>query len=95
MSILTRPLLRQGLSGVRSIHATAPARSAHGDYHVCLLLSRCLKTRLKPCNVLLQHLPFKFPGDKKGRFGAKVFVFLFTGFSIPFLASAYQLYVTV
>ncbi|KAL0949732.1 hypothetical protein HGRIS_009772 [Hohenbuehelia grisea] len=37
------------------------------------------------------HLPFAFPGNKKAAFGAKVFVYLLTGFSIPFIASAYQL----
>ncbi|KAF8812358.1 hypothetical protein BYT27DRAFT_7132867 [Phlegmacium glaucopus] len=37
------------------------------------------------------HLPFQFPGDKKFAFGAKVTLFLTFGFSIPFLASAYQL----
>jgi len=42
-----------------------------------------------------QHLPFQFPGDKKFAFGAKLTLFLTFGFSIPFLASAYQLYVVL
>jgi hypothetical protein len=38
-----------------------------------------------------QHLPFKWPGEKKGRFALKVFAYMFTGFSIPFLAAEYQM----
>ncbi|PPQ69565.1 hypothetical protein CVT26_001567 [Gymnopilus dilepis] len=41
------------------------------------------------------HLPFQWPGEKKVTFGAKVAVFLLTGFSIPFLASLYQLSVSL
>lgn len=41
----------------------------------------------------MQHLPFKFPGEKKFAFAAKLTLFLSFGFSIPFLAAAYQLYV--
>ncbi|KAG6813493.1 hypothetical protein H0H92_010518 [Tricholoma furcatifolium] len=38
------------------------------------------------------HLPFQFPGkNNKGAFGAKVFIFLATGFSIPFVAAKWQL----
>ncbi|KAH6914994.1 hypothetical protein BKA70DRAFT_1257652 [Coprinopsis sp. MPI-PUGE-AT-0042] len=37
------------------------------------------------------HLPFAWPGDKKVSFGTKLGVFLAFGFSIPFVASAYQL----
>jgi len=37
------------------------------------------------------HLPFQWPGEKKATFGAKVGVFLAFGFSIPFLAAAFQL----
>jgi len=37
------------------------------------------------------HLPFNFPGEKKAAFGFKVFTFLAAGFSIPILASFYQL----
>jgi hypothetical protein len=40
-----------------------------------------------------QHLPFKFPGDKKFAFAAKLTFFLAFGFSIPFIAAGYQLYV--
>ncbi|KAJ8502436.1 hypothetical protein ONZ45_g62 [Pleurotus djamor] len=61
---------RRSVSGFRSLHTTAVARSAGHDYH---------------------HLPFAWPGDKKVSFGTKVTVFLIAGFSIPFVASAYQL----
>ncbi|RDB22681.1 hypothetical protein Hypma_010294 [Hypsizygus marmoreus] len=37
------------------------------------------------------HLPFAWPGNKKAAFGAKVFLYLITGFSIPFIATKYQL----
>ncbi|TFK43620.1 hypothetical protein BDQ12DRAFT_718819 [Crucibulum laeve] len=37
------------------------------------------------------HLPFQLPGDKKAAFGAKLMVYLSVGFSIPFIASYYQL----
>jgi hypothetical protein len=41
----------------------------------------------------MQHLPFDFPGEKKFAFAVKLTLFLGFGFSIPFLAAAYQLYV--
>ncbi|KAF8913819.1 hypothetical protein CPB84DRAFT_1840614 [Gymnopilus junonius] len=37
------------------------------------------------------HLPFQWPGEKKLSFGVKLGIYLITGFSIPFIASAYQL----
>ncbi|KAH9482924.1 hypothetical protein JR316_0005024 [Psilocybe cubensis] len=37
------------------------------------------------------HLPFAWPGQKKAAFGAKVAVYLTFGFSIPFIASWYQI----
>ncbi|PPQ92375.1 hypothetical protein CVT25_008725 [Psilocybe cyanescens] len=37
------------------------------------------------------HLPFQWPGEKKATFGAKVAVYLAFGFSIPFIASYYQI----
>ena len=42
---------------------------------------------------IMQHLPFQFPGERKFAFAAKLTLFLASGFSIPFLAAAYQLYV--
>ena len=42
---------------------------------------------------IMQHLPFQFPGEKKFAFAVKLTLFLTSGFSIPFLAAAYQLYV--
>lgn len=41
----------------------------------------------------MQHLPFQFPGEKKFAFAVKLTIFLASGFAIPFVASAYQLYV--
>lgn len=41
----------------------------------------------------MQHLPFKFPGERKFAFAVKLTLFLTTGFAIPFVAAAYQLYV--
>ncbi|EIW82391.1 hypothetical protein CONPUDRAFT_153272 [Coniophora puteana RWD-64-598 SS2] len=37
------------------------------------------------------HLPFALPGKNRLGFGVKVFAYLITGFSIPFVAAAYQL----
>ncbi|KAG5716535.1 hypothetical protein E4T56_gene16325 [Termitomyces sp. T112] len=37
------------------------------------------------------HLPFQFPGKNKAPFAAKVFVYLATGFAIPFVAAKWQL----
>ncbi|KAF9247215.1 hypothetical protein BU15DRAFT_70049 [Melanogaster broomeanus] len=37
------------------------------------------------------HLPFAFPGKNRAAFGAKLTVFLLTGFSIPFAAVFFQL----
>ncbi|KAF8897451.1 hypothetical protein BD779DRAFT_1667429 [Infundibulicybe gibba] len=37
------------------------------------------------------HFPFQMPGDKKAGFGFKVVVYMASGFSLPFLASAWQL----
>jgi hypothetical protein len=39
-----------------------------------------------------QHIPFNYEGSK-AVFGVKVAVFLLSGFSIPFAASYYQMYV--
>lgn len=39
-----------------------------------------------------QHIPFNYEGSK-AVFGVKVAVFLLSGFSIPFVASYYQMYV--
>jgi len=38
------------------------------------------------------HLPFQWPGEKKGIFAAKLFAFLGTGFAIPFAAAKWQLH---
>ncbi|KAF8351541.1 hypothetical protein F5887DRAFT_938029 [Amanita rubescens] len=39
-----------------------------------------------------KHFPFDLPTQKnKGIFGLKLFLFMASGFSIPFIASAYQL----
>jgi hypothetical protein len=40
---------------------------------------------------LVQHLPFQFPGERKALFGFKLFLYMASGFSIPFLAARYQL----
>jgi len=37
-----------------------------------------------------KHIPFNYEGSK-AVFGAKVAIFLLTGFSIPFVASYYQI----
>ncbi|PFH51436.1 hypothetical protein AMATHDRAFT_3092 [Amanita thiersii Skay4041] len=37
------------------------------------------------------HLPFNFPGEKKGVFAIKLFAFMASGFSIPLIAAGYQL----
>ncbi|KAI6152000.1 hypothetical protein BKA82DRAFT_19574 [Pisolithus tinctorius] len=37
------------------------------------------------------HLPFQFPGNKRAAFAFKLSAFLISGFSIPFLAAAFQL----
>ncbi|KAF4574883.1 hypothetical protein EYR40_005380 [Pleurotus pulmonarius] len=67
LSVVAR---RVAVAGVRSIHTTAPVRSAGHDYH---------------------HLPFAWPGNKKTAFGLKLTSFLLFGFSIPVVASVYQL----
>ena len=38
---------------------------------------------------VMQHIPFNY--DKKVPFAIKTFLYLSTGFSIPFIASYYQL----
>ncbi|KAJ4466504.1 hypothetical protein J3R30DRAFT_2269729 [Lentinula aciculospora] len=37
------------------------------------------------------HLPFAWPHDKKASFALKLVAYLGFGFSIPFIAGAYQL----
>ncbi|KAF8221728.1 hypothetical protein L208DRAFT_1326336 [Tricholoma matsutake] len=37
------------------------------------------------------HLPFQFPGKRKALFGFQLFVYMASGFSIPFLAARHQL----
>ncbi|KAI6035289.1 hypothetical protein F5J12DRAFT_792440 [Pisolithus orientalis] len=44
-----------------------------------------------PQNLRSQHLPFQFPGNKRAAFAFKLSAFLISGFSIPFLAAAFQL----
>ena len=39
-----------------------------------------------------QHIPFNYEGSK-AIFGVKVTLFLLSGFSVPFIASYYQMYV--
>jgi hypothetical protein len=39
--------------------------------------------------MLIQHIPFNY--DRKGPLAIKTFLYLGTGFSIPFVASYYQL----
>ncbi len=42
-----------------------------------------------------QHFPFDLPTQKtKAVFGLKLFLFMGSAFSIPFIASAYQLFVS-
>jgi hypothetical protein len=59
------------------------------SYHPKLLAETLVNLEFR-----VQHLPFKWPGQKKGVFGFKLFVFLASGFSIPFAAAAYQLCVS-
>jgi len=51
--------------------------------------SKCWKLT----DITFKHLPFQFPGNRKLSFGLKVAAYLSFGFSIPFLASYYQLWV--
>ena len=94
LTVLARSsALRQNAAlGSRAFHVSRVARSDHGHYHVRSRLHMVVSSSyLTP----LQHLPFQWPGEKKVTFGAKVAVFLLTGFSIPFLASLYQLSVSL
>jgi hypothetical protein len=45
----------------------------------------------KLTNRVIKHIPFDY--DKKVPFAIKTFLYLSTGFAIPFVASYYQLYV--
>lgn len=40
-----------------------------------------------------KNMPFKYTGNKKTAYGSKLIVYLISGFSIPFVAAWYQLYV--
>lgn len=93
MSLLARSAaapLRQVAVRARA----APVRSMHGEYKVRrpYELVGVFPRPLTWCRGL-QHIPFDY--SKKGIFGAKVAAYLVTGFSVPFVAAYYQLYVFI
>ena len=90
LTLLARASARQSIARTRALHTTSPVRDVHGHYHVRIVFSPAL--RLAPLT-LFKHLPFDFPtSQNKGIFGLKVAAYLITGFSIPFVASWWQLY---
>ena len=90
LTLLTRALARQSIARTRALHTTSPVRDDHGHYHVCIVFLLALRVVL----TLSQHLPFDLPTNQNKRiFGLKVAVYFITGFSIPFAASWWQLYV--
>ena len=87
LSVLVRSAaIRQQALRARSLHTTVPIRADHGHYHV--RSSRNVHDKYSPS---MQHLPFQFPGERKALFGFKLFVYMATGFSLPFLAARHQL----
>lgn len=90
LTLLARASARQSIARTRALHTTSPVRDVHGHYHVRIVFSPAL--RVAPLT-LFKHLPFDFPtSQNKGIFGLKVAAYLITGFSIPFVASWWQLY---
>jgi Cytochrome c oxidase subunit VIIc len=70
-----------------------PSRGAHGykvSVHAHHENATTIPRRSPPTP--FKHMPFNYEGSK-AVFGAKVAVFLLTGFSVPMVASYYQLYV--
>ncbi|KXN83706.1 hypothetical protein AN958_00847 [Leucoagaricus sp. SymC.cos] len=91
LSLLTRSSARQLVTRARSLHTTTPIRDAHGHYHVGFGSVFAVYAIL---TTFPQHLPFDLPtAQNKGVFGLKVTAYLLTGFSIPFAAVWWQLYV--
>lgn len=70
----------------RSLHSSAVIRSGHGPYEVlhpnAPIISLFIAT---------QHLPFKSGEKEAGPFAVKLVAYLGLGFSIPFIASFYQM----
>ena len=68
---------------------TAHSFSSHRKYHRC-----CKSVRVSLINdktyFAPKNMPFKYANSNKGALGAKVAVFLISGFSIPFVAAYYQ-----
>jgi len=89
MSLLVRAP-RLAARSARS-NALVQSRGMHGEYKVRLSY-RPEKPSPSGCEVdkrVMQHIPFDT--DKKVPLAIKTFLYLSTGFSIPFLASYYQL----
>ena len=91
--LLTMSLVARSSALRQTLHSRAlvPSRGVHG-YKVCLFYSS-YNEKLSHLRAH-QHIPFNYEGSK-AVFGTKVAVFLLSGFSIPFIASWYSLYVKV
>ena len=87
MSLLTR-VPRLAARSARS-NVFVQSRGMHGEYkvHIHYGSLRFLDETLT--NLVIQHIPFDY--DKKVPFAIKTFLYLSTGFAIPFVASYYQL----
>ena len=87
MSLLAR-VPRLAARSARS-NVFVQSRGMHGEYkvHIHYGSLRFLDETLT--NLVIQHIPFDY--DKKVPFAIKTFLYLSTGFAIPFVASYYQL----
>ena len=87
MSLLARAP-RLAARSARS-NVLVQSRGMHGEYKVRLSRRDLHFPGGKLTNVEMQHIPFDY--DRKVPFAIKTFLYLSTGFSIPFVASYYQL----
>ena len=86
MSLLARAP-RLATRSARS-NVLVQSRGMHGEYKV-FLKSKLRLPGGKVDKRILQHIPFNY--DKKAPLAIKTFLYLSTGFAIPFVASYYQL----
>lgn len=87
MSLLARAP-RLAARSARS-NVLVQSRGMHDEYKVCLSQKNLRLPARKVDKRVLQHIPFDY--DKKVPFAIKTFLYLSAGFSIPFIASYYQL----
>lgn len=88
MSLLARAPRLAARSARSNVRVQSRGMHGEGEYKVCSS-QRNPRYPAGKFKYMLQHIPFDY--DKKLPLAIKTFLYLGTGFSIPFVASYYQL----